>query len=109
MRYCGVLHIAEMLANAARVAPDTVAATLDDTAITFGEIDIYRADVLLQSLDLATARNRNDPRLLSEQPSERDLRWRRLFLLSNPGQQVDHGLIGRDGLRREARVAAANV
>ena len=39
MRYCGVLHIAEMLANAARVAPDTVAATLDDDALTFGEIE----------------------------------------------------------------------
>jgi fatty-acyl-CoA synthase len=39
VRYCGVLHIAEMLANAARVAPDTVAATLDDTSITFGEIE----------------------------------------------------------------------
>ncbi|MCU1468273.1 MAG: hypothetical protein JWM72_4201 [Actinomycetia bacterium] len=39
MRYCGVLHIAEMLANAARVAPDSVAATLDDDALTFAEID----------------------------------------------------------------------
>jgi fatty-acyl-CoA synthase len=34
-----VLHIAEMLANAARVAPDTVAVTLDDDALTFAEID----------------------------------------------------------------------
>ncbi len=34
-----MLHIAEMLANAARVAPDSVAATLDDDALTFGEID----------------------------------------------------------------------
>jgi len=34
-----VLHIAEMLANAARVTPDTVAATLDNDALTFGEID----------------------------------------------------------------------
>jgi fatty-acyl-CoA synthase len=39
MRYCGVLHIAEMLANAARVAPDTVAVTLDDDALTFAQID----------------------------------------------------------------------
>ena len=34
-----MLHIAEMLANAARNAPDTVAATLDDGALTFGELD----------------------------------------------------------------------
>ncbi len=39
MRYCGVLHIAEMLANAARVAPDTVAVTLDDDSLTFAQID----------------------------------------------------------------------
>jgi len=39
MPYCGVLHIAEMLANAARVAPDAVAVTLDDDALTFAEID----------------------------------------------------------------------
>src|SRR5713226_7345614 len=77
--------------------------------IAFGEIDLDRADVLLQALDLAAARNRNDPRLLSEQPGERDLRRRRLFLLSDPGEQVDNGLIGFDCLGREARVAAANV
>jgi acyl-CoA synthetase (AMP-forming)/AMP-acid ligase II len=34
-----VLHISEMLANAARVAPNAVAVTLDDDALTFGEID----------------------------------------------------------------------
>ena len=39
MRYCGVLHISEMLRNAALVAPDAVAVTLDDDALTFAEID----------------------------------------------------------------------
>ncbi len=34
-----MLHIAEMLANAARVAPDAVAVTLDDESLTFSEID----------------------------------------------------------------------
>jgi fatty-acyl-CoA synthase len=34
-----VLLIGEMLANAARVAPDAVAATLDDEQMTFGEIE----------------------------------------------------------------------
>ncbi len=34
-----MLHIAEMLANAARVAPDSVAVTLDDGSLTFTEID----------------------------------------------------------------------
>jgi acyl-CoA synthetase (AMP-forming)/AMP-acid ligase II len=34
-----VLHIAEMLAHAARVAPNAVAVTLDDDALTFGDVD----------------------------------------------------------------------
>ena len=34
-----MLHIAEMLANAARVAPDAIAATLDDDALTFAALD----------------------------------------------------------------------
>jgi acyl-CoA synthetase (AMP-forming)/AMP-acid ligase II len=39
VRNCGVLHIASMLGNAARVSPNAVAATLDDGALTFGDID----------------------------------------------------------------------
>jgi len=45
--------------------------------------------------------NGNDPELLREQPCECHLRWRCLFLRSDPGQQVDHGLIGFDGLDLE--------
>src|SRR5262245_6622399 len=82
---------------------------VDLPQIVFGEMDLDRADVLLQSLDLATTRNRNDPRLLRQEPGERDLCRRRLFLRSDPGQQVNHGLIGFDGLWREAGVVAANV
>jgi acyl-CoA synthetase (AMP-forming)/AMP-acid ligase II len=40
VRYCGVLHISEMLGNAARMAPDATAATLDDDALTFADIDL---------------------------------------------------------------------
>ena len=36
---CPMLLIGEIFANAARAAPDAVAATLDDHALTFGEID----------------------------------------------------------------------
>jgi len=39
VRYCGVLHIASMLGNAARMSPRSIAATLDDDALTFGELD----------------------------------------------------------------------
>ncbi len=83
--------------------------TVDLPQIAFGEIDLDRADVLLQALDLAAARNRNDPRRPREQPGKCNLCWSRLFLLSDPSEQVDHGLIGFDCFRREAWIAAANV
>jgi fatty-acyl-CoA synthase len=44
-----VLHIAAMLANAARVAPDSVAVTLDDESLTFAEID-HRANRIANGL-----------------------------------------------------------
>src|SRR5947209_2827140 len=72
-------------------------------------MDLDRADILLQALDLAAARNRNEPRLLHEQPGERDLRRSCLFLRSDASEQVDHDLIGFDSLQREARAAAANI
>jgi acyl-CoA synthetase (AMP-forming)/AMP-acid ligase II len=40
-----VLLIGEMLANAARVAPDAVAATLDDDALTFAEVEARASEV----------------------------------------------------------------
>jgi acyl-CoA synthetase (AMP-forming)/AMP-acid ligase II len=39
VRYCGVLHIASMLENAAQVSPNAIAATLDDGVLTFGDVD----------------------------------------------------------------------
>jgi hypothetical protein len=52
---------------------------LDLPQLAFGQIDLYRSDILLLALDLTAARNRNDPRLLSKQSDERNLRWCRLL------------------------------
>src|SRR5579883_3252218 len=81
---------------------------VDLPQVALGEIDSDRANVLLQAFDPAAAGNRNDPRLLRKQPGQRDLCRRRLFLRSDPGEQVDYDLVGTDGLRRKARVATAN-
>ena len=48
-----------------------------------------RSEVLLQALQLRGARDRNDPRLLGEQPGERDLRGRRLLPFGDPAEQID--------------------
>jgi hypothetical protein len=40
-------------------------------------------------VQLRGARDRNDPRLLRQQPRERYLSRRRLLLLRDPAQQID--------------------
>ena len=44
-----------------------------------GELDVGRADVLLETMPLGRTRDRHDPRLLGEQPRERHLSGRRLL------------------------------
>ena len=68
-----------------------------------------RPDVLLQAVQLGGAWDRNNPRLLGEQPSERDLGRRRPFPLCDAAQQIDQGLIRLESLGREARQGAAEV
>jgi hypothetical protein len=49
-------------------------------------------DVLFQAMLLRGAWDRDDPRLLGQQPSERDLSRRRLLLLGDLAEQFDQGL-----------------
>ena len=51
------------------------------------------AEVLVETVQLRCARNGNDPRLLREQPRERDLSRRRLLAVRDRLQQVDDRLI----------------
>jgi hypothetical protein len=46
---------------------------LDLAQVLGRQLDVDGADVLLQAMTLGRARDRDDPRLLSEQPRERDL------------------------------------
>ena len=66
-------------------------------------------DVLLQAMQLRGARDRNNPRLLSEQPDERDLCRGRLLPLGDAAEEGDQGLIRLERLRREPRQRAAEV
>src|ERR1035441_3301589 len=60
-------------------------------------------------MQLRCARDWNNPRLLRQQPSERDLSRRRLLPFSNGAKQINQGLIRLERLRREAREGAAEV
>src|SRR5437763_14675029 len=73
------------------------------------ESDGKCAAILIQAFDLARARYGNDPRLLSEQPGERDLSRCGSLLFSDPGKQINERPVGFARLRRIAREAAADI
>src|SRR2546423_9751081 len=59
--------------------------TFDLPQIVGRESDGKCADILIEALKLAGARDGNDPRLLGEQPSECDPSWSYSLLFSVPG------------------------
>jgi len=92
--------------------PRGVARTLDRDrgrgAFDLGEVvprqlDIHRAEVLLEPVELCATGDRHDPRLLPEEPRDRDLRGSRVLLFRDSAEQIDKRLIGLHCLRFEAR------
>src|SRR5262245_8893644 len=79
------------------------------TEIIRCEFDRNSPDVLVKALKLPAAGDRHDPRLLCEQPGQRDLRRRRTFLSADPSEQVNHNLIGFDRFWCKAWIAAADI
>ncbi len=61
---------------------------LDGLQIVTRELNVRSADVLLQTMQLRGARDGNDPRLLREQPGQRDLRRRGLLSLRDRGRRA---------------------
>ena len=73
------------------------------------KLDIRRAEVLLEPVELCGTGDRHDPRLLPEEPRDRDLRGSRVLLFRDSAEQVDERLIDLHCLRCEARQSAAKV
>ena len=73
------------------------------------ELNRRGAEVLLEPMQLGRAWNRHDPRLLREQPRERDLRRRRLLPLGERLQPLDEGQIRLPVLLGEARDDVAEI
>src|SRR6185369_8032621 len=82
---------------------------IDLTEIVRRQPERRGADVLVQAMKLRRARDGNDPRLLREQPRERDLSRRRLLPLSDLAKEIHQGLIRFPSLRRETRDDVAEV
>src|SRR3984885_9380390 len=58
-------------------------------------------EVFLETSELRRPRDRHDPGPLSEEPGERDLRWRRLLACGDPFQKVDQSAVCRARFGRE--------
>src|SRR5882672_2027363 len=82
---------------------------IDLTQILSGQLDRGSTDVLLEALQLARAGDRDDPRLLRQQPGERDLGWRGPLPRGDGAQPLDERLIRLPRLRRESRDDVAEV
>src|SRR5262245_56708216 len=60
-------------------------------------------------MQLSCTWNWHDPRLLSQEPRECDLGGGDIFLVGNPGQQIDQRAICLPRFRREARHIVTEV
>src|SRR6266516_6659453 len=67
------------------------------------QLDVSRAKILFQTMQFRGARYGHNPRLLGEQPRERDLRRRLLLLLCNLTKHINQSLIGFPSFGRKAR------
>jgi hypothetical protein len=82
---------------------------LDLGEVVFRQRDVHRAKIFLQPMQLRRAGDRHDPRLLRQQPGERDLRRGCLLFVGNALEQVNERLVFLHRLRREARKNLAEV
>jgi hypothetical protein len=66
---------------------------IDFAQVVRCEFDCGRADVLIKTRQFGCSRDRNNPRLLRQQPGQRDLSRRRSFLPGDPAEQIDNRLV----------------
>ncbi len=79
------------------------------TYIFCRELDGCASEIFFQPRELGRSRDRNDPRLLGEQPCESDLRRRSFLLLGEPGDDLDECLVGLAIFFTEARHDSTEV
>lgn len=78
--------------------------TVDRTQIVGREFNHSGTNILVQAVKLAAAGNRHNPRLLHQQPGQRDLRRCCAFLPGNLSEQVNHTLIRLNGFGRNGQL-----
>ena len=104
-----VAHLLDVIRIAIAVNFHGRGGGFDVAKIAGGKFESGRADVFFQAVQFRGAGDGNDPRLLREQPRERDLRRRRFFPLRDLVKQIDQCLVGLAIFRREAGQRVAEV
>src|SRR5580765_3444745 len=102
-------HLLELLRISRAEHRNLCGGAIDLAEIVGSQLESRRAGVLLEPLLLCGARNGHNPRLLRQQPGERDLCRARLLQLAYRTQQIHQPLIRLPGLRREARHDVAEI
>src|SRR5439155_14456690 len=82
---------------------------LDFLQVGGSQFDCSSSEVLVQAVQLGGARDRHDPRPLSEQPGDRDLSRRRLLASGDLAEELDQSLVCLPGLRCEAGNDVAEI
>src|SRR5208337_281857 len=82
---------------------------LDLTQIIGCQFNIHCSDIFVESLKLCCARDRDNPRLLSKQPSQSNLSRCCPLLFGELAKQINQGLIRFSSLWRKARDDVAEV
>src|SRR5579864_4937241 len=82
---------------------------VDLTQVVGRQLDVDCCVVLLEAVQLRRAGDRNEPRLLREDPCEGDLRSRCALSLRNLLEQLDEGAVRSQRLRVEARNGASEI
>jgi len=82
---------------------------LDLVRVVDAQLDVDGCDVLVEPVQLRRPGNRHDPRLLREQPGERDLRRGHAIPPGDPREQLDERTVPPACLEVEARNGIAEV
>src|SRR5436190_2828116 len=102
-------HALRALGVALALHRDRRRCCVDLTQVVRRELDVDRAEVLFQAVDLRGARDGHDPRLLREHPRERELRGRHALPRRDGADQLDDRLVRLPVLRLEARHGVTEV
>src|SRR5512132_4540025 len=102
-------HLLQLFGVSAPLHRDLRGGAIDLPNVIGRKFDGSRSDVLLQAGQLRGARDRNDPRLLGKEPSNRDLSRRDLLPFTYLAKQINQGLVRFPSLRRKSREYVAEV